>query len=563
MGEGHVTVDADTSKADRALEKSARLAEREAAKAAKAQASEVAKAAKAAEQAAAKMEADTRAAYGKISAGAAAMSSQVGGSFGQLGNAVNSILKPLAEVGTGFAVAGAAALQIGEAIEIAYGLSRAAVELANSAEESAESLRKQGFWVGPEAQKQLDRYTEGTRQLGQAYDELKVQAGAPVASELGVVAKALADNAHGAVDLTVRLSHLGDTVVDATIPFLGKARDLIRYGESSLYHALTDTTRATLDADAALKDLWKDYVDFGPSLDEFRNGKPTSVVIGAPTKADEEAARNRAAMLAQVTAEQSQIDQIVGASWLHLDATHAQYTVDAAQDEHDLTLSVLGENAKRKASDAAAAKAERDIWTDRLKTEANYAQGVIGSIGDIAQADVDSVQRRLDAGEHLSAGTLRQANLALEVAEAAAITQAGISATLIGIETNAALIPLIGPIGAAVAGSLAGGLSFGAAVAGIEAHRPPRFDAPSRQGHQDPGVSHEHAEDGGSAAEDGTSGGGGGKAQQNDALGSAARSRGGTTDRSSHGATLGLSPDASRLLRELRRAGKRDHRGRR
>ena|GEM_PF-5690976 len=597
VGEGKAVLTADTSQHDAALVRAAKVAEREAIKAQKAAEREAIKATKVAEREAAKAaKAAETAAKGIGGAFAAAAKSiqsnqlisqletvsslfiQVGGSVSRAASLVTSSIRPVATASTllnalggealtaaaGFGILGAGVLQLAELGLVVKTLGGYSVELADAAEESAESLRKQGFWVGPEAQAQLDRYTEATRQLGFAFDELKVQAGAPVASELGVITKTLADNARGAIDTATNLSHLGDRIIDRVAPPIGLLRDGLRWGESSLYHALTDTTRATLDQDVANEKLRQSFQEFGPFLDNVKGGAPKPVAVAAPTKADEDAARARAAILAQVGAEQAQIDQIVGLSWLHLDATHEKYTVDAAQDEHDLTLEILGNNAKRKASDDALARAKRAQIRQIAELEAQSVANTAGNFASLASSVADSYQARIDAGEHLSRKEAQAANAALQEAEALQIAQAGITAA-VTFSSGLASLQLMGvPPPVAIPLAVAeGASSFAATVAGIRAHRPASFSwRGDTSAAGNPGT--------GGAGFDPITGEGqtGGKPTGSsddtfaDGTTLPGKGRGGTTDRSSHGTALGLTPEASRFLRSIRRAGKRHPSGR-
>jgi len=582
VGEGKAVLTADTSEHDAALAKASKVAEREAQKAQKAQERaqaaaekaavkaaataereavkatkaaerEAAKQAKAAERAAATAAREFETGFNKIKQSAASAFSQIGGQFGTLGGVVFDVLEPLSEVSGGLVAIGAGAA-------VVAGVGYAMYSLGGAAAAATKELQELGFTVDRRALKDLAAYTDGQAHLTTEIDKVTSALGGPLAEEIGIVDQAVAtslqwmakwagqisDTAENITGIRGELDKLAKAVGNDPVLAANKAAYIEMVNqqialEPVLAKELEENTKRVLDRGKA------EQAGIGIAQDHQRATAAWALADMEATAAQVAAADKQIMAIRETESERERsyaaakrtMDDFVSSTQRGLDQLTVA-TDDAVRD--------LGQTWK-------------DYYRDRLRAEAHFADGVIGSIGDIAQADVDMVQARLDAGEKLSAGTLRQANLALEVAEAAAISQAGIAATLVGIETYAALIPFLTPFGAAVAGSIAGSLSFGAAVAGIEVHRPPNFEAPGRQGHQDPGVNHVQNEDGGSAT-DTTTGSGGGKSQQNDALDVGDRSRRGTTDRSSHGATLGLSPEASRLFRELRRAGKRDHRGR-
>jgi hypothetical protein len=404
---------------------------------------------------------------------------RMGGLFGDLGDLVFDVIGPLGEVGVGLGAVGAVAGQIVLTAAAVKELGEGAFALADAAAASAERLREVGLYVGPEATAQLDRYAEGTRQLAEAWDEVTVSAGAPVASELGVLTAALADNLDGVVDTAREVNQFGDDLVTRFLPPVALVRDAIRYGESSLYHAFTDTTRATLDQDVALRQLEATYKRFGPELED---GGPAAT---ASTKSSEaaEAERLERERLNATLAESQRIGgMILGEAADHEAAVAAQRAEvirlrDAWGDAS--AAAARAQDGMVARLDAATDQIRRNV-AEQTKAQTDllvgYTVQALGSITQIAEADLAAWETRRAAGEEFTRTEAAMANEAVETAAGLAIMEAGVQAALLTISSIASMSALgIPPWISVPAGVGLGALSYGATVQAINARQPAYF----------------------------------------------------------------------------------------
>lgn len=467
--------------------------------------------------------------FNKTSSAAAALSGAVGGELGKIGSIANSVLKPLAEVTQGLSGASLAIAGIGGGAAIAVGglvaVGFAARGLADGAVAAADRLEKLGLQVSDIERGNLDAYKAATKDLGIAMDELAVVAGGELAGDLAQVAAAAAGTIRAFVDAK-----------DALEPYRDALDLIARAGLAVATLGATELGRAMLDSAAASNEAAV-ATDGLTDAERLEAEAKTDQIVGAweqakankaaaeAAKAAADAAREQSAAAAAVNAGLADeaaarayltttVDALTRATLSPQDqiladledqrskilaaaaATEEWATANdalalaaaAAQRKLDAVNAAADRSAKQVASDAASASAAaarslKEIETAtkeynaaRVNAEVDAAAAIISSFGSIADSVVASYQARIDAGEELSAEEVRRANQAIDAAEAAAITVAGIQAAQVAISAVADLQavgtppPIAVPLGAAEGAAL-----FAATVAGIHQHRPPDF----------------------------------------------------------------------------------------
>jgi hypothetical protein len=467
---------------------------------------------KAGKDTAAKISSGFSSEFNKVSSGAAALAGAVGGPFARIASLANSALKPIAEASAGLegtsgalvAMGGAAAAGAAGALLAAGAVAKlasGAVELGQAAGAAGERLKGLGLLTEDEARfaHEMAQAAEGAA-VQQDLLTVRLAHGIEAVGEMTEAWTGLkAELAKGAG----RIGEAGDAVedfrhrVELSIPvvggFLEKFDELVGPGQGNV--------GVLVPVNAILKDLAQSGREAAPELDRAREALTKLITLGnqgivhhdehvsvvdvlvgdpadlkASTAALEEAARNRSEMLAQVEAEQAQTEKITGLHWLKLDASHAQYTVDVAADEHDLTLQLIGENAARKRSDDQALKDKLTAYRVAAEAAAGATANIAGSFASLESSIASGFQARVDAGEQLTIAQVRQGNEAIRTAEVLQIAQAGLTAAITAASGIASLQaagvppPIAIPLGIAEGASL-----YAATVAGIRSHRPISF----------------------------------------------------------------------------------------
>lgn len=357
-----------------------------------------------------------------------ALGIQVGGTFSQLAMVATSLVRPVAllvatmgPLGAGMAASVVqAGLWVGivnKAIDTAYGLADAAVKAKGR-------LADFNVQVSPAAARDIAAYELANRSLAAAFDELAVKAGAPVAGELALFVQTLAETVDGVADAALALNDFGDRVVDRFLPPIGLARDAIRWGEKSLWHALTDSQRAALDLAAAAMAASEEVARLNPKvLKGYQDEREALLALGMVYDDSDEAERKRkkeAQEAARLRAEALRKEEEawrdlldtsnmpMGEDLKTLDADQilgwARATVEAEQELADLERRLPAVIADLEAFGAEMEKFGKD-WEKKQKErqaaiDATIEAGAQASV-DVMNAAFDAIdmrqQERLDA----------------------------------------------------------------------------------------------------------------------------------------------------------------------
>lgn len=465
----------------------------------------------------------------------------VGGPIGMLGNLAVEATEKFGSFGLAAGLGAGAAGQALVLAGAAYQVGTVLYGLADGTVAARDELNKLGYSISDQAEHDIKMYERGSEDLTVALDNLQVDGFSGLASEIGVVKKALGDNLTWLAKNASALNTWGDSIIDR-LPGLSLLRDGIRYGESSVYHALTDTTRAILEQETA----WKEY---GPTMEQLTDsGGPVGKMLTMWDKLAKEAPEVNADIAERLADETAAAERALHlavvkmiADWKAVQAAmdlDAQFdAIDAAVVESQHSISESLEQSE---------KTYKDYTKARNTAELDAATQAADAVSGINQAYLDYVDSRLAAGENLTRGEAKAANSALAVNEAIAIGQAGIQATMAGLGMIANLSPFIGPAAIPVGIGIASGL-FAASVAGIVANQPFKY---SWKSHAGKGSANENDSLGNNDIEPDN-------VKDGDPHGDGWRNSRGSRGRSS-GMTLTVDPRLARLeVRSDRRVGKR------
>lgn len=182
---------------------------------------------------------------------------------GEAADAIFDFIIPLREASAGLgvmgtALAGTAAIGVGAVA--AFGL--AAVGLKGVADEALaarDRLLALGIHVGVEQRADMAAYAQATKELGIAFDQMKVAIGSEVAGDLAVIGKVIADNIGPTIEWIKWLKELSATAHN--IGTLGMAGLIGGAGGSTAAQA-----RADLDAAASAQKLVDSYKNLGEEV---------------------------------------------------------------------------------------------------------------------------------------------------------------------------------------------------------------------------------------------------------------------------------------------------------
>lgn len=271
-----------------------------------------------------------------------------------LGSNFGDLTEVLGPLGLGVA---AAAVQIGIWTAAATGAVTAAEAISTAAVEARDRLEELNVKLDRGAAESLKAYEIATKSLNRELDTLTVRVGAPVAGEFAVFKKAVADNAAATWDAIVATNEFGLALEDNLLPGLGLARAGIRTGASSLYHAFTDTSRAALDAAAAVEVATAAAVKANRELDKGITTGPTwdgDTVTGQAKAAD--AAAKKAAEAQRKAAEAARKSNEAFQKLISTDAMEARAALKKMLDPAQIDTWAQGVVEWEGAWDQATAK---------------------------------------------------------------------------------------------------------------------------------------------------------------------------------------------------------------
>lgn len=471
--------------------------DKEAARMVNALTKQYAKAEAAAKKAAKTTEKEWEKSVDKIDGISEKLANKLGGPFAQVSDLWQDVLKPIGEATEGLGAAGAAAATAGGAFVVGTaavgGLALGMTALASAAKDAHDRLAEQGVAMGPNARADLAVYAKGQNELSIALDKIKVTLGGGLARDLGKLDDELARGV-GIIDRYALRSEDANDNISLGEDLLNRLYHRLGYADTSI-DKLSASTKDATEQGFRFNDMIADQIATQPKataelMDQVKGMQHAESVTrdGALAKAE----------LAKETREWALADMEATAAGVvaadkQKQAFHDQEQVQAAMfraakrgwDDYTHNVELDNQELAQAVKDSLKAQAEafKQYQIDRTKAQLQYASQITESIGSIAQSDADAIQRRIDGGDKLTRAQIDQANAALEIAKDAALLQAGVTSTMIGLETWAQLSPFLTPFGAALAGSIAAASSYAAAAYGIATSQPAKFSyADTHQG---------------------------------------------------------------------------------
>jgi hypothetical protein len=335
---------------------------------------------------------------------------KLGGIFGEIADLTFDIVAPLGEMSVALGAIGGTAVAVGAT-------AAAVVGLANAGVDALARLRELGVEIDDQTERSLDAYSASLTGLSTAWDELTVTLAAEVAPQLTATTQAL----------TRLVGGLDETIMAAR----GFARELSGWASLGLTTMLLEYSEAAGDAAVSTQRLNAANVDLvvtGRELEvvetpRVQRLRDTTEAVDELAEMEREAREDTAAGVAEGRRQTAELQAREQA---------ARDYADALREIETSTADLVTRN------EALTAQ-----WT--ADTYSNFAS-LTDSINGIAQvgfdAYIDSVQRRIDAGEEVSAEDRKRAREAEIIARTLAVTTATISAgaAIAGIIANQALL---------------------------------------------------------------------------------------------------------------------------
>ncbi len=423
--------------------------------------------------------------FNKVSAAAGALSAQVGGAFGKIGSIANAAIRPLAQVASSFGAIGASAAGVAAGAVAIGALAAAAKGLADGAVGASDRLDDVGLAVSGEAKADIESYRAAMRDLGIAIDQVKVAAGSEVAGELAILARTVAANTGAAVDFVREASEVSAELF-RWVTFGSAA--VVELGAGGLYDTLTADTRAASEAAGAMREYTTELAAASAAAAKLNNElekeaqedvaagraevrrQETEAIRAMAAAEKEAAAQHQTVMDARIAGWQASADAAQAAA--DVESAASQAVRDQLLADNQAVLDSTDEILQRRTDNAQA-------WEDQLSARSAQEVAILGEatlqilgqLDRIAQNALSGYDARIAGGEELSRAEVRAANAAQDLAEAAAITMAGIQATLSGMGMITALAPYMGPYAIPVGVGIAAGL-FAASTAAIVSGQP-------------------------------------------------------------------------------------------